>query len=102
MHAPLTGTIPEQLSAANAAKMGSAGTRSGLGISLLWPDLLLLLDDCLRSFSGSAACCLLAFLLRQPWPSLCHVDQSGPVHEVLCPRRQAARNLTARQRQTTT
>jgi len=43
-------------------KMGSAGTRSGLRISLLWPDLLLPLD-----YGPSFV------VIRQPQPSLRHV-----------------------------
>src|SRR5262249_45772296 len=56
-------------------------------------NLLLLLDDLRSSNHIGPVCCLLFVLLRQPQPSLCHVDQSGPFHEPLFSKRQGARNL---------
>ena len=62
------------------------------GLVLLVLNLLLLLDDLRSSNHIGPVRRLLFFLLRQPQPSLCHVDQSGPVHEPLFSRRQGARN----------
>jgi hypothetical protein len=53
------------MSAANAAKIGSAGRADCLQISLLWLDLLLLLDY------GPGF-----VVIRQPQPSLRHVSSA--------------------------
>src|SRR5262249_44607762 len=70
------------------------GRRAGSLVLLVNLNLLLLLDDFRSSNHSGPVCCLLFFLLRQPQPSLCHVDQRGPVHEPLSSRTRYAQPLS--------